>query len=527
MLIRVVRFRGRPPDTATEASFTQRGGTIGRSSQCTLHLSDPERHISRIQAEINWTGTEYVLIDRGSAHQLQRNGEALSSGQAVPLCDGDELHVGDYVLRVEMPSASSGTGRTRTVDPFADLLPPPEEASIPAGHPLGPAAKPAGALIPDDFDPFGKSALAPGTVNEQDTGRFPSHHVARPEENLDLLFGLSGETGRPEDIGSPLAPPASAPNTAAAPDPFAALQSRPPASAAAVPDHAAEIHSPMPLPRIQTGGAFRSWESPDGAGSSAIAGGTLPRAEEPPGLNELPPTERRPAENDDEQGAFCRNAAAGPASPVALLEALLAGAGLRELPPGFAAQPHAHRQLDEQTMQRIGNLLRLFSQGAIDLLTTRTTLKKEMRSAMTVIAAQGNNPLKFSPDATTALMHLLAARTLRGFMAPEAAVQDAMNDLVAHQVGVISGMRAALQGLLQRFQPAELEGRLSSRSVLDSMLPMNRKAKLWEQFENTFNEVSKEAEEDFDALFSREFVRAYEEQIRALGERDIMTKPER
>ena len=52
--------------------------------------------------------------------------------------------------------------------------------------------------------------------------------------------------------------------------------------------------------------------------------------------------------------------------------------------------------------------------------------------------------------------------------------------------------------------------------VLDSMLPMGRKARLWELFSELFAEISREAEDDFEALFGREFVRAYEQQISRL-----------
>jgi type VI secretion system FHA domain protein len=149
-----------------------------------------------------------------------------------------------------------------------------------------------------------------------------------------------------------------------------------------------------------------------------------------------------------------------------------------------------------------------------------------MHATVTVIASQDNNPLKFSPEATSALAYLLAASTPRGFMKPEAAVIDAMNDLRAHQFGVIAGMRAALDGVIERFQPGRLETRLSPPSRLGALVPMNRKARLWEQFEALFNEVSKEAEDHFDALFSDAFVRSYEEQIRALDE-ELPHQPKR
>ncbi|WP_334188195.1 type VI secretion system-associated FHA domain protein TagH, partial [Noviherbaspirillum sp.] len=198
------------------------------------------------------------------------------------------------------------------------------------------------------------------------------------------------------------------------------------------------------------------------------------------------------------------------------LAALLAGAGLKEAPRDLVSGKQL--EMDEQTMMRLGRLMRLFAQGVIDLLAARTTLKSEMHAAVTVIASQGNNPLKFSPEATSALAYLLAASTPRGFMKPETAVLDAMNDLLAHEVGVVAGMRAALEGILDRFRPAELETRLASRSRLGGGLVINRKARLWEQFEALYSEVSREAQDDFEALFSDAFVKSYEEQIRILEE---------
>ena len=73
-----------------------------------------------------------------------------------------------------------------------------------------------------------------------------------------------------------------------------------------------------------------------------------------------------------------------------------------------------------------------------------------------------------------------------------------------------------MQGLIGRFDPQELEGLLTRKSVLDAMLPMTRRARLWERFTEMFAEISREAEDDFEALFGREFVRAYEEQINRL-----------
>ncbi|WP_051048923.1 type VI secretion system-associated FHA domain protein TagH [Nitrosospira lacus] len=187
-----------------------------------------------------------------------------------------------------------------------------------------------------------------------------------------------------------------------------------------------------------------------------------------------------------------------------LLRAFLAGAGVPDLviPAG----------LTPQFMNTLGQLLRESTQGTLDLLLARTLTKREVRAELTMIAPRENNPLKFSPGVEVALSHLLAPQG-RGFMTPLQAMKDAHDDLRSHQFGFMAGMRAALAGVLERFSPRQLEQRLTQKTVIDSLIPINRKAKLWDLFADRYNDISHEAEEDFHALFGKEFLRAYEAQI--------------
>ncbi|RYF84029.1 MAG: type VI secretion system-associated FHA domain protein TagH [Comamonadaceae bacterium] len=166
-------------------------------------------------------------------------------------------------------------------------------------------------------------------------------------------------------------------------------------------------------------------------------------------------------------------------------------------------------------MERIGSLLRASTEGTLQLLLTRQELKREVRAEVTMIAAQANNPLKFSPTADVALAHLLGPG-IRGFMPAEAAMRDAYDDLRAHQFGVMVGMRAALERLIARFEPQELEKKIAARSALDSLFAANRKAKLWDQFTALYGTIASEAEDDFHTLFGKAFLEAYEEQMARL-----------
>jgi FHA domain-containing protein len=210
------------------------------------------------------------------------------------------------------------------------------------------------------------------------------------------------------------------------------------------------------------------------------------------------------------------HAAAPPAaqvapSPVAstatrdeLLQALLAGAGLRDIDIPGGLTPALMRQL--------GELMHEATRGLLDLLAARANVKRQARADMTIIVTHDNNPLKFSPNVETALAQLLAPRG-RGFMPPLRAVGDAYDDLRSHQQGFMAGMRSALALILARFNPQELEKRLSDYSMVDSILPTTRKAKLWDMFGNLYGDISKEAESDFHTLFGQEFLRAYQAHV--------------
>jgi FHA domain-containing protein len=184
------------------------------------------------------------------------------------------------------------------------------------------------------------------------------------------------------------------------------------------------------------------------------------------------------------------------------------------------------RGVTPEMMRTIGVMLRASIEGMLQLIAVRAAAKNELRAAVTVIQVRDNNPLKFSPDATVALMQLLQPPG-RGFMAGPEAIRDAMVDLQSHQIGTMAGMRAALAGVLERFQPELLEGRLTGQSVLDALLPMNRKAKLWELFLQHYRLIRSDAEDDFHELFGKAFVAAYAEQVERLSQaqEDVPTAP--
>lgn len=201
-----------------------------------------------------------------------------------------------------------------------------------------------------------------------------------------------------------------------------------------------------------------------------------------------------------------------PAAPPAAADGAALQALLQAFREGLATPDVQVDSLTPELMRVVGALLREAAAGTVDLLIARAEVKRGIQAEATMIVARDNNPLKFSPTAEVALNYLLQPPA-RGFMPAEPAMRDAYADLRAHQLAVVAGMRAALEGVLQRFEPAQLESRLTQRSALKSLLPGSRKAQLWEVFTQFYSQIRSEASDDFQKLFGAAFLQAYEEQI--------------
>lgn len=193
-----------------------------------------------------------------------------------------------------------------------------------------------------------------------------------------------------------------------------------------------------------------------------------------------------------------------------LFRAFLEGAGV----PDVAGQ----QPLDAEAMRRLGRLMRAFTDGTIELLSSRAMLKREVRAEITMIVDEENNPFKILPNGRAVLMQMFGAR-MPGFLSPEAAVHDALGDLQSHQLGMVAGMRAALLTVLKRFDPAMVSNETPHDGGLgEKLLPGGREARLWRQMQKLHAETTAAVEDDFQAVFGRAFQQAYDKEMERLRE---------
>lgn len=500
------------------AEFDAAGGTIGRAKTNLLVLDDPDRTVSRVHAQVTCRQGVFFIADQGS-NPLLHNGVSLGAGNEAQLQPGDTLQIGSFALSVSQAlaaaqdpmllddltftgSASNQSTATIADDPFADLLagltpiaaPVPKAAPKSAAldsfpDPMGMGSKANSANKLDSFDdllnfgaPTTSSATAPPVVDAFE-GLAPSG-----SSSIDELFGLSGTSASDPFASTPLGGSMLQPNTASSADPLLALQGVARPSAASRSDHTPALQQAYSLPKAI-----------DAKPLSVPA--PVPATMAPSPIASASPTAYQPAPIARPQAAPAKQP--GSASDSELLAAFLRGIKSTHQMP---------TELTPELMERIGAMLHTAAHGTLQLLISRQEFKHGVRSEVTMISVEANNPLKFSPNAEVALAHMLGPK-VRGFMQAEEAMLNAYADLRAHQLAVMVGMRSALAHVIERFTPDKLESRLTEKSKLDALFAANRKAKLWDQFCQLYTSIAGEAEDDFHKLFGEAFAKAYDEQM--------------
>jgi type VI secretion system protein len=315
------------------------------------------------------------------------------------------------------------------------------------------------------------------------------------------------ETTRPDNplLQLPKAPPAkSAP---AAPPPEPEMAEEPPYMGGKLPpvepgifDEPAVAEAPAAAPPEPEGDVFAdaTYVGASSAPSANIFDEATYVGGRPPGQGAAPAAAA---------GARPGGGLAGEAGMRAAVKAFLEGAGLKE-------KEIADAEIEAFLLQS-GRIMRAAVEGAMALLAARATAKKELRAEdRTMVASKDNNPLKLMSDPQEAMAFLFDTKDRAGgFLDPVQAVGDAFDDLRAHEVALFAGMRAALIGSIQRFDPKMLEVELEKNA---GGLGLNRKAKLWEQFAAYQQKLARDAEDDFNKVFGREFMGTYMAQVKRL-----------
>jgi len=190
------------------------------------------------------------------------------------------------------------------------------------------------------------------------------------------------------------------------------------------------------------------------------------------------------------------------AAPTVALDAFFRGAGL-------PAQKLDDKQI-EQTLHRLGQLMRELILGLNENLHLRTEQKNALRVPTTTIQPQNNNPLKFSASVDESLGNLLFRNSSEYLQAVES-VREAFTDIKQHQQTMLSALRTAIADYIARLDPEELENKFSG-GKRGGILNAANKLKYWDLYKDLYQVVAQGQAGQLPQQFLEELSRAYEQE---------------
>lgn len=460
----------RCPDAVPPQTRTVAGGefSIGRGPDNDWVLPDPERGLSKCHCVFAYRSGGWQIADLSTNGSfLNRESDPIGRGQIRDLRDGDRLNFGPYEIEIRISEAAAPRAEQRTVNPFAeDVFAAPSARSVQEAPAEG-----AGLRLDAAGDPFAVNLAPPPITLPAD------YDPLAPDDPVEERIGGPTQSDHTPHIEDAFSPPIA---HSVLPDDWdrdATPQSRP-APRAEVVLPAAEPASPAPAqmaPPVQAMPVAQ-------AAAAVLAPAPRPAAgptREPPGAD--------------------------------LLAAFLRGGDIRDVSP---ADPVA-------AMETLGAAFRAIVSGLRQAMIARAAIKSEFRIEQTLIRSRGNNPLKFSADDDDAIKALLDAGR-RSDMNAVDAVSDALRDIRLHEIATVAAMQTAVRVLLEEFEPGKLR-RAAERGGGLALVPGQRKAHAWDEFEALHDKITRALEDDFDSVFGKAFARAYERALSDASARDRTT----
>ncbi|HTE40165.1 MAG TPA: type VI secretion system-associated FHA domain protein TagH [Steroidobacteraceae bacterium] len=477
--LRVISDQYKQLGKTSSQLFGVSGGKIGRAPDNDWILPDADRYVSSHHARVSFRAGNWMLEDTSTNGVFVNESDTpLSVTGPRKLKDGDRLRFGDYDIIVSIDGhndfSADASGQMPTPPSVPDRrtkkAPAPRQAVDNFGDDLGEELDITGLFMTgmreaedqsDAVAAFDKSAL-----NAKPVAAVVAKPIASPASLLDGYLNVepkraAAENGEEWHMTT------------------RRLQGRKPAAANAAPTLHAVTQTPAPA-REPSAKDFQLRDVP--------ARDTAPIKVEP-----------------SDRGR--RNGSDGYAELQAGIEAFCRGAGIE--PSALPADSQA------SLLGLAGQMVREVVLDLMEALRGRGEDKTNMRIGQTMIGPMQNNPLKFSSSVEDALRKLLDGHSNR-FLGPVEALREAFNDLKNHQLAMDAGTHAAINDLLQRVDPGELQERFDRGLKRNPPLGNVNKGKYWELYCDFYPLLNQRDTRGWPAVFTEEFSRIYAEKIEDL-----------
>jgi type VI secretion system FHA domain protein len=534
-------------------TFPDSGGTLGRGNDNFWVLDDPNKYMSSVHAKIACVAEQYFLTDL-STNGTFINGasEPIGNGNQISLKEGDRFTISDYEF---VANISNNIGNanifqdTSNGDPFADF----SDVSTPVSE-------------HDDFmaqssssnDPFSSGINQSSSVNNP-ISAFDAEQID-PLELLDNAQSSNDPFAQSLNSLDSFTQNGTAQNSSSLnnviPDTFAATTSTTIESNSAATDSIS-----WPTSNQELGFIPDDWDDDDLLGDMNPSVAPLPSVSSPfetPVVAPMPAVTPQSKLNQNSEFISLDKAAPSTTAPqaepiatnqpsdVAYVELELKNQQLQQEVAQLKQQllqaqsatpsPSSPESISGETRsvinamglskwnledkkvaeinETVGHLMRETMQGMMRVLKFRKKIKEEFRINVTTIQSVENNPLKFSANIDDAMENMFIKEN-NAYKAPVDAVKEGFQGIAEHQVAVIAGMQAAFRGMIERFDPNNLESRFEKYKS-SSILSLGQKGKRWNAYKQYHQGLIDNLDDSFQHLFGYDFVQAYEDQMQRL-----------
>ncbi|MBS3954836.1 MAG: type VI secretion system-associated FHA domain protein TagH [Methylomicrobium sp.] len=487
----LLSYKGQPLSETVTVTVDERGGSIGRSEDNDLVLSDPEKFVSRHHARISFEHGAYYLTDTSLSGVYFDMNAAPLQNNTQQLFNGTHLRVGEYEISVTITATAA-----------------PKEADSPFLNEFLETPAPISVHEPDVFSPMLDDPFANRLLVNDDEAYVEHSDLINSGDN----FKEAEFQSHLPDSASPLFDSFVAPNimsTSDEPDDMPVISSfedlfgdsSTPALEASKPvdsgnqslDSLFDFKDPFEEEPLE----LAKDDEPVNEEPKPTPVFVEPEPEAPGSLLDIVETPVSQAKPEHSQ-PFKPSAQEKTQTSAALFDAFLSGAQLDQ--SIMSSEPA------EETFKRIGQMFRKMVDGTVAVLRSRAEFKSLFRVNMTVIRASNNNPLKFAVTTDDVLKQLIQNRE-GGFLGSVEAIEQGFDDIMNHQLAMQAGIQASLNELLKKFDPKTVEKQFEQGIVLQ------KKAKCWDKYQESYGVAAEEAIENF---FGDAFVEAYEAQMSTL-----------
>jgi type VI secretion system protein len=464
--LRVISDHYKQHGKAGSRIFGVHGGRIGRAPDNDWVLPDPERYVSSHHASIHFRGGKWILEDTSTNGVFVNDDNTpISVNGPYYMKDGDRLRFGDYEFivsideRNDFPADASG------------------QMPAPSRVRQRTTAKRAGGRSYDEHR-YGNDLGADLNINDLLTDHdgeptLPGYNVE--ENEVELSFDPRS-SGRVPTLNPPKA-----------------------TSPASLLDEI--LADSLPAGAPAPGKPGEDWHM----STRRLAKRDPAASPLPPPQPVVPPQVARMEAERPRRTAISTNEPVGDSA--ASVESFCRGAGID--PASIPADAQA------ALLTLAGQMLREVVLSLMDNLKSRADQKDRFRLSKTGIQPSNNNPLKFSASVEEALRKLLDAHNTR-YLSPVDSLREAFGDLRNHQLAVDAAMQMALDDLLFRLEPSELQERFDRGLKRGPLLGAVNKTKYWELYTEFYPLLNQRDARGLPAVFTEEFNRVYGEKIAEL-----------